>query len=113
MRLVMNAEVGSLIMYTLSRLRGVRQLRKEENNVNPADIMPPIYELFNLCSDRAYSLALKMAWNKSDEEGLTQEVFIQLKLQADSKRRKSASTTCLHRLPINHVLTHFFKQQTR
>ncbi len=70
-------------------------------------------ELYQTHQRRVYSTCLRMTRDISEAEDLTQEVFVHLFRALGSFRGESAFTTWLHRLTVNHVLTHFRKRKVR
>ena len=70
-------------------------------------------DLYQTHQRRVYSTCLRMTRDISEAEDLTQEVFVHLFRALGSFRGESAFTTWLHRLTVNHVLTHFRKRKVR
>ena len=70
-------------------------------------------ELYHRHFRSVYSLCLRMTSNPTEAEDLTQEVFAHLFRKIGSFQGRSAFTTWLHRLTVNHVLMHFRKRGVR
>lgn len=66
--------------------------------------------LYELHKRRVYSLCLRMTYNSTEAEDLTQEVFMQLFRKLHTFRGESAFSTWLHRLAVNSVLMHLRKK---
>ena len=75
--------------------------------------LPHFDELFKLHHGRVYAVCLRMTRNTAEAEDLSQEVFFQVFRKLGTFRGKSAFTTWLHRLTVNHVLMYFRKSRSR
>jgi RNA polymerase sigma-70 factor, ECF subfamily len=63
-------------------------------------------QLYNLHSQRVYSLCLRMLKDRSDAEDLTQQVFLVVFRKIATFRGDSCFSTWLHRVTVNAVLMH-------
>ena len=84
---------------------------KEEGRIR-GDLQP-FEELFKLHHGKVYAVCLRMTGNPPEAEDLAQEVFVQVFRKLGTFRGKSAFTTWLHRLTVNHVLMYFRKSRSR
>jgi RNA polymerase sigma-70 factor (ECF subfamily) len=60
-----------------------------------------------------YNLCLRMTFNVTESEDLTQEIFIHVYHKIGGFRGESTMRTWLHRVTINNVLMHFRKNSVR